>query len=121
MITVKFWYNKSRAGDERRGSDGAAIRKIPIGSASSRDRLLRHFTKSGDYEIRSSYRFLCDEENVIERNSPSTSLDCSAASKNLAKLWKLQLAPKVKTFIWRTCHNAVATKKNLAERTKHKD
>ncbi|OMO52105.1 reverse transcriptase [Corchorus capsularis] len=91
-----------------------AVKKIPIGSESTPDRLIWHFTRDGNYSVKSRYRLLTSEAISFGNNGQSSS--SMQQSRTWRNLWNLKVAPKVKNFLWRSCRNIVPTKENLVKR-----
>ena len=64
---------------------------------------------NGSYSLKTGYQFLCKEFN---RDSALTS-SIEEKKKFWSGIWKLKVPGKVKTFIWKACHEALLTKVNL--------
>ncbi|OMO96879.1 hypothetical protein COLO4_15019 [Corchorus olitorius] len=70
-------------------NEAKAIKKIHIGSEQVPDRITWHFTRDGNYSVKSG---------------------------TWRKIWKLNVAPKIQNFVWRACRNIIPTKENLVKR-----
>ncbi|XP_021684459.2 uncharacterized protein LOC110667803 [Hevea brasiliensis] len=68
-------------------------------------------TTNGRYTVRSGYRVLVKEtiasQNSIPRTFSSTPIQVWKG------IWKLDIQPKVKNFIWKSMHNAISVRMNL--------
>ena len=84
------------------------IKAIPLSSSSQANTLIWPFNPSGQYSMKSGYRFL--QENA--KNSHALAQD-SAFWK---KVWSLEVPSKVKNFVWCVCREALPTRKNLQRR-----
>lgn len=84
------------------------IKSIPLSSSSQVDTLIWPFTLSGQYTVKSGYRFLQDNAE----NSQAPAQD-SAFWK---KIWSLEVPSKLKNFVWHACKEALPTKRNLNKR-----
>ena len=84
------------------------IKAIPLSSSSQVDTLIWPFNPSGQYSVKSGYKFLqeCAENS-------HASVQESAFWK---KVWGLEVPSKVKNFVWRACREALPTRKNLQRR-----
>ncbi|XP_010694927.2 uncharacterized protein LOC104907665 [Beta vulgaris subsp. vulgaris] len=67
------------------------------------------FTTSGQYTTKSGYYFLSRNTDICSMNSP-------LVSKFFRLLWGLRIMPKWKLFLWKLCHNGIATSANLSSR-----
>ena len=88
--------------------EAAVIKSIPLCSFSQRDKLIWPFTPTGQYTVKSGYRFLYEGCTTIQ-----ASADDSFFWK---KIWGLEVPNKVKNFVWRACKEALPTKENLYRR-----
>ena len=67
--------------------------------------------KSGKYLVKTGYNLLCNVQDSIE-----SSLQVSTDERGLwKKLWKIQVAEKIKHFHWRAYTNSLTTKENLVK------
>lgn len=84
--------------------------KTPIGWSNIDDSLLWPIEKNGNYSTKSGYVSLMDDaKNSSSR--PSTSFSHSAASWK--GIWEALVPKRVKHFVWRVNHNAIASKLSL--------
>ena len=88
------------------------IKAIPLSFRRPDDSLIWTRNKSGEFSVRSAY-FLQTE---IERNTKEN----QASSSNPSRLhsfwggiWATQIPPKIKTFIWRACHDSLPARTKL--------
>ncbi|KAL2943019.1 hypothetical protein RDABS01_031367 [Bienertia sinuspersici] len=77
---------------------------IPLSSMDTNDCLVWHYSKNGAYSMKTGYHFYKGEPSTL------------TADKIWNKIWKLRIPPKVKTFVWRLCNNAIPTAKGLHTR-----
>lgn len=92
--------------------EACKIKSIPICSLQQADCLCWPWDKSGDYTVKTGYKLLSDEEG---RDSVSTS-NSEFVVKFWNSLWKLNIAGKIKHFLWRACIDALSTKTYLFKR-----
>uniref|UniRef100_A0A2N9EQ08 Reverse transcriptase domain-containing protein n=1 Tax=Fagus sylvatica TaxID=28930 RepID=A0A2N9EQ08_FAGSY len=89
-----------------------AIAKIPLSDRAPPDRLIWHATRDGNYTVRSGYHMLL-------QNSRNSNPDCSRQGEH-DPLWKTirasRVPAKVKTFLWKACHESLPTKAGLFRR-----
>ncbi|CAN0841413.1 Transposon TX1 uncharacterized 149 kDa protein [Linum grandiflorum] len=72
-----------------------------------RDMPVWHYSKYGEYTVRSAYRLL------LERVGDMETLRCDGEWR---KLWALKLPPKIKHFAWRAGRDVLPTRRRLQER-----
>ncbi|CAL8094550.1 unnamed protein product [Prunus armeniaca] len=82
------------------------------------DRLMWHFTKDGLYTVKSGYRVAVELDSnglLGRRGDGGTSVD--RGGRRLWKsIWELNVAGKIRHFIWRCCRNYLAVRCNLRQR-----
>lgn len=83
------------------------ILKVPIGCPDTTYRLVWAFLKSGSFTVRSSYHNLLDGQSQAEEGSTTHH---GASSLQWDWIWSLKVPPKVRTFLWRTCHGILLTR-----------
>ncbi|CAN0914975.1 Putative ribonuclease H protein At1g65750 [Linum grandiflorum] len=71
------------------------------------DKAVWHYSKYGEYTVRSAYCFL------LERVGDMETLRCEG---EWTKLWALKLPPKIKHFAWRVGRDVLPTRRKLQER-----
>ncbi|KAL5572866.1 hypothetical protein UlMin_022463 [Ulmus minor] len=84
-------------------NDVKAILSLPIGSLEHDDVLFWHFTKDGDYTVKSGYKVALDSRGCIEPSQPGPMQHWWKI------LWGLKLPPKVKSFCWKLCKGWLPT------------
>ncbi|KAK3183014.1 hypothetical protein Dsin_030300 [Dipteronia sinensis] len=87
--------------------DKDVILTIPISWRICSDFLLWHYDKSGVYNVQSGYHVACAQK--LEASASNSSISCNWWTT----LWKLNLPPKVRIFVWRACLNVLPTMKML--------
>ncbi|KAM1498581.1 hypothetical protein ACFX10_021399 [Malus domestica] len=88
-----------------------AIYETHSGDPSSNDRLVWPFVKNGIYSVKSGYHWAMTR-NIQQRiGNPHRS---ALIPKQVWKcVWKLEVQPKIRSFMWRSLQEAVATNVNL--------
>ena len=92
--------------------EASIIKAIPLSFRRPNDSLIWTRNKSGEFSVRGAYYL----QTEIERNTKGN----QASSSNPSRLhsfwigiWAAQVPPKIKTFIWRTCHDNLPTRTKL--------
>jgi ribonuclease HI len=89
--------------------DAEAILKIPLSDRSPPDRLVWHATRDGNFSVRSGYHMLL-------MNSRTTNPECSRQGEPgplWKTIWATRVPVKVRTFLWKACHESLPTKAGL--------
>lgn len=92
------------------GADCDAILSIPISVADKDDTLIWHHDSKGCYKVKSRYH---EAVNQAHLGSNLSSSSMCWSEKEWRFVWNLNLPPKLKHFVWRIYHNALATCQNL--------
>uniref|UniRef100_A0A2N9I7N0 Reverse transcriptase zinc-binding domain-containing protein n=2 Tax=Fagus sylvatica TaxID=28930 RepID=A0A2N9I7N0_FAGSY len=92
--------------------DAVSIKNIPFSARAPKDRLIWPVSKSGQYIVKSGYRFLMDEET---KTLPSSS-NPGQMKKVWEKVWSLKVPRKIQMFTWRALKDSLPTKLNLKRR-----
>ena len=81
-------------------------------NTAGRDVLVWKENRSQSFSVKSAYRFTIrmKEQTRIEHSTANTERPI------WRKLWKLNVPPKVRMFLWRACANVLPTKENLNRR-----
>ena len=85
------------------------ILKIPLSIRRPRDTLVWTGTSKGVLTVRSAYHMLMHHSVADQAESSSSKV----LSRFWQRLWSVQVAPKIKLFIWRACHNILPTQAKL--------
>lgn len=85
------------------------ILATPLNQTNSQDSLIWTANKSQKFTVKSAYQ-LALRLNTEER--PEHSL-ARAHCATWGKIWKLNVPPKIRTFLWRACSNCLPTRDNL--------
>ncbi|XP_021751006.1 uncharacterized protein LOC110716668 [Chenopodium quinoa] len=86
------------------------ILSMELPSEPKDDYLYWKYHPSGKYSVKTGYYFL-------SRNQEINSFSFSTKDEEFAKLiWRLNIQPKWKIFMWKLLHNGIAVKVNLANR-----
>ncbi|XP_048427879.1 uncharacterized protein LOC125471485 [Pyrus x bretschneideri] len=87
--------------------DQQAIEDTPLGDLSRKDQLVWDYSKNGTYSIKSGYRWIQSRSIVLRDTRQS---DACVVPKALWKvIWKLEVPPKLRHFLWLTMHNCLPT------------
>ena len=87
------------------------ILSIPLCQNVVEDTIMWPFTPSGKYTVKSGTRFLTADQATTQREEPEQENNDVWKS-----IWSLNVQSKVRTFLWRTYHNALPVKQNLRRR-----
>ncbi|KAK0580330.1 hypothetical protein LWI29_000723 [Acer saccharum] len=90
--------------------DKEIVQTIPVSWLGGEDFLAWHYEKNGEYSVRSGYNLALEQKISASVSNPGM------ANRWWNILWKLQLPPKVKIFVWRACWNAFPSLQNLWKR-----
>ena len=88
--------------------EAEAIKNIPLSSTNQMDVLVWPFTPSGNYSVKSGYRFLFENSTQPQRTEQDSGL--------WKKIWSLEVPSKIKNFVWRACREVLPVKANLCRR-----
>lgn len=88
------------------------ILQLSFGSPTTEDKLFWAFSKTGHFTVRSCYHNLLNGK--IGMDSPGGS--ASEDNSRWKWLWKINVPPKVRTFLWRASHEIIPTRAALASR-----
>ncbi|CAN6571026.1 unnamed protein product [Malus baccata var. baccata] len=88
-----------------------AILEIPLGDPTLKDRLVWPFKKKGAYSVKSGYYWALSRTHIHRNVNPHRS---DMIPAQLWKcMWSLEVPPKIRVFMWKSLHAAVATMANL--------
>ncbi|KAB2630796.1 hypothetical protein D8674_008315 [Pyrus ussuriensis x Pyrus communis] len=91
-----------------------AIEETPLGDLSRNDRLISDLSKNGSYSVKSGYRWL-QGRSLARRDKRRPSV--RGVPKEFWKgIWKLEVPPKLRHFLWLTMHNCLPTREALYRR-----
>lgn len=77
------------------------------------DRSYWAFSKTGNFTVRSCYHHLLEHKGRDADGVPSST---SSPSLLLNWIWDLKVPPKIRMFLWRSCHEIIPTKAVLVRR-----
>uniref|UniRef100_A0A803Q944 RRM domain-containing protein n=1 Tax=Cannabis sativa TaxID=3483 RepID=A0A803Q944_CANSA len=92
------------------GDDAELILGIPTNDASINDKIMWHYSRNGEYSVRSGY-FLASVRLEIEAQSNNRRM-----TEWWKCMWKRKILPKVNHFVWKISHSWIPTKVALASR-----
>ncbi|XP_050145591.1 uncharacterized protein LOC126621231 [Malus sylvestris] len=88
-----------------------AILEIPLGDPTLKDRLVWPFEKKGAYSVKSGYHWAVSRTHIHKNVNPHRS---DMIPTQLWKcMWSLEVPQKIRVFMWKSLHAAVATMANL--------
>lgn len=91
--------------------ESEAIMKIPIDHKGLADSRFWRYNKKGMYTVKSAY-WVALPTSLRKDNLEFVSTSTSPTF--WPKIWKLNIPPKIKIFLWKAAHNAIATEANMA-------
>ncbi|CAL8112885.1 unnamed protein product [Prunus armeniaca] len=100
-------------------ADAQTILSLPLSRWGCDDRLVWHFTTHGGYSVHTGYEFALTLRKSGELGGKVEG-ECSYGNdrkKFWKSIWRLQVPPKIRAFVWRSCRNALAVKGNLRRRS----
>lgn len=89
------------------------ILKIPLCPQKKEDRLVWHYTPTGNFSVSSAYRL--GNEIKWSQQQPQSS-DPLPATHQWKQLWALNVPPKMKHFGWRVSNNTLPCNDNIHKR-----
>ncbi|KAM2669497.1 hypothetical protein EV1_005542 [Malus domestica] len=88
-----------------------AILEIPLGDPTLKDRLVWPYEKKGAYSVKSGYHWAFSRTHIHRNLNPHRS---DMIPTQLWKcMWSLKVPPKIRVFMWKSLHAAVAKMANL--------
>ncbi|KAL0361161.1 UNVERIFIED_CONTAM: putative mitochondrial protein [Sesamum radiatum] len=89
---------------------------IPLSHVHGPDILVWHDSKNGVFSVNSAYHLAFLRERQHRSSTSVTHMHVNGEGMAAAWrfIWRSQVPPKVRTFVWRACHEAVPTALNLA-------
>lgn len=85
------------------------IRRIPLARRVSEDVMFWPWEKNQQFSVRFAY-------HLIQKKKAEFVLGPSDDHNYWKWIWRLNIPPKIKLFVWRLCHNRLATKTGLLAR-----
>lgn len=92
------------------------IRRIPVSSMGSGDRLVWCSSTDGLYNVNAGYKMA---KILQKRKAGDEKSSFRAEGKEILlwkKLWSLDVKRKIQHFLWRACHNSIPVANNLQKR-----
>ena len=89
--------------------EASIIKAIPLSFRRPDDSLIWTRNKSGTFTVRSAYLLQTKLERDLKENQASSS-NPSQLHSFWDGIWSTQVPPKVKTFIWRACHDSLPSR-----------
>ena len=88
------------------------ILAVPLNQLSSPDKLIWKENRTHSFSVRTAYQVALRLKNPHQAEHSSVQVHGST----WRRIWKLNVPPKVSTFIWRACSNCLPTRENLHRR-----
>ncbi|CAJ2645584.1 unnamed protein product [Trifolium pratense] len=88
-------------------SSATKISQTPLLESVVEDKLIWRLEKNGHYSVKSAYRYCINE--AID----TTGLQIPGQWN---KIWRAEVPPKIKNFIWRLCRNCIPTRARLIQK-----
>lgn len=87
------------------------ILAVPLSHQPQPDMLIWTGNRTGQYSVKSGYNRAIINTNKTDHNRPSCSYQ---PPRTLwTQIWSLDVPPKVRSFLWSICQNAIPTRENL--------
>lgn len=98
--------------------EAQVILKMPLSSRGCPDKPIWHFTKHGDYTVKSGYELAesLRRNGELARQGEGEGSNPQEQKRFWKGIWSLKVAPKIKSFLWRGCLNTLAVRDNLRKR-----
>lgn len=98
--------------------DKQRILQIPIGTATSRDRRIWHYSKNGAFSISSCYHMIFEATRRGSSGVTKREMGDGSYSNhiNWSLVWRMKVPPKVKMFVWRAALNTLPHRAELFRR-----
>ena len=93
--------------------EATSILAISFSAMSITDSLHWKHTKTREFTVRSAYHL---QSQGIDQSNQAEGSNAQDSRRFWKRLWRLQIPPKSKHFLWRACLNALPTKANLTHR-----
>lgn len=90
-----------------------SILQVPFGSPTTEDKMVWIFSKSGQFTVRSCYHNLVQGKLGVDDEQTSFT---DSVGGHWNWIWVLRVPPKVRTFLWRACHEILPTRVALMRR-----
>nr|GMD26765.1 uncharacterized protein LOC109146933 [Ipomoea batatas] len=87
--------------------DAEVISRMPLAEVRTEDEWYWRWDDSGLYRVRGAYRLLQSEKQMVQFDTPFT---------HWAKIWKIDVPPRLAHLLWRCVHGILPTRGVLARR-----
>jgi len=82
---------------------------MPLSRNAVEDNLYRPYSPYKNYSCKSGYKFLKEEAELLSNPHAPPIYE----KQVWKEIWQMQAPPKIKSFLWRACGNALLTKQVL--------
>ena len=90
----------------------AEILALPLNHLDSQDNLIWTTNKTQQFSVKSAYRIALK----LKHGDWAEHSSARQHGATWGRIWKLNVPPKVRNFIWRACRNCLPTRNNLWRR-----
>ncbi|GER40111.1 Ypt/Rab-GAP domain of gyp1p superfamily protein [Striga asiatica] len=92
--------------------DATLILQTHVSHLGNKDRLIWHTDKKGLFSVKAAYQAIL--QSKLSQSQQAESSKGKANDKKIwNKIWKLQIKPKLRNFLWRCLHNWIGTSSAL--------
>ncbi|KAL0313470.1 UNVERIFIED_CONTAM: hypothetical protein Sradi_5746300 [Sesamum radiatum] len=100
-------WNENLIHEEFATIDAECILSIAVSTEQGQDDIIWHYGKQGKFSVSSAYSLACQ---IVTEATPFGN------QRSWSFIWKLDLAPKIKLFLWKAYFRALPTLANLNKR-----
>ncbi|KAK4389697.1 putative mitochondrial protein [Sesamum angolense] len=96
--------------------DANLVLEMPLNRMGRPDVFIWHYTRKGEFSIRSAYQLELQTEQQLRPSSSRERENLDWVHGQWDFIWQSHTPPKVRTSVWCVCHEALPTTTNLAKR-----
>lgn len=96
--------------------DRNRILQIPVGATTSKDRLVWHYSKNGIFSVSSCYHMIFSDISSVTQPGNEEGQGSGDSTINWSVIWKLNIPPKVRMFLWRATLDTLPHRAELFRR-----
>lgn len=113
MDSLTFRWDEHKISSLFPRAQGMAILQTPKGLIKENDRLIWPHQPSRKFSVKSGYQIAKQQASSV---SVVVGPSHAIPDELWASIWSSLVPPKIRNFVWRACHNALAVKNNLHRR-----